>query len=61
MTAVMRWGFAVGQNELPAAYSGLFIGQVQHLLKDGGIKKSQWLRYVWNSRDRVRITAGLGD
>ena len=60
MTAVMRWGFAVGQNELPAAYSGLFTGQVQRLLKYDRITKAQWLISIWNTRDGVKISAGLG-
>ena len=60
MTASIQWEFAVGQNVLPAAYSGLFAGQVQRILKDRGINKSQWLSSAWNARDLVRITAGLG-
>ena len=39
MTAVIQWEFLVGPNGLPAAYSGLFIEQVQHLLKDEVITK----------------------
>ena len=60
MTAVIRWEFSVGQNRLPASYSGLFTGQVQRLLKDDDINKSQWLCYVCNTRYRVMIKADLG-
>ena len=55
MTMVIRWGFAVGQNGLPATYSELFTGQVQRLLKDDGITKYQCLCSIWN------ITIGIQD
>ena len=61
MTAAIRWEFSVGQNVLPVAYSGLFTGQVQRLLKDDSITKAQCILSVWNARDWVRIKSGLGD
>ena len=60
MTATIRWEFTVGQNGLPTTYSGLLTGKVQRLLKDDGITKYQWLRSIWNTHDRVQITASLG-
>ena len=59
-TTATRWEFVLCKNGLPAAYSGLFTGQLQHILKDERITKSQWLRFVYNSRYWVRITEGLG-
>ena len=56
----IRWEFSIGQNRLPMAYSVLFTGQVQRLLKYDGINKNKWLISVWNAQDWVRITAGLG-
>ena len=60
INATRWWEFAVGQSGLPAAYSGLFTGKIQRLLKDDGTTKSQWIRYIWNVRDLVRIRSGLG-
>ena len=60
ITAVIWWEFAVGQNWLPATYSSLFTGKVQHIFNDDRITKSQLLIEIWNSRDRVRIKEGLG-
>ena len=60
MTAAIWWEFEVGQNELPAEYSGLFSGQVQRLLKDDDITKYQWLSSVCNTWDHIRIKSGLG-
>ena len=60
MTAVIQWEFSVVQNGLPVAYLVLLTGQIQRLLKDDSIAKSQWIRSVWNARGCVRITAGLG-
>ena len=60
MTADIRWEFAAGQNLLPAAYSGLFIGKFQYLLKYDGITKSKWLSSAWKAWDWVMITEGLG-
>ena len=40
-TTAIQWEFAVGKNELPAAYSGLFTGQVQCLFKDDVITKAK--------------------
>ena len=61
--------FEVHSNESACRKSGrlgleqvsfLFIGQVKRILKYDGITKAQWIISVWNSRNRVRITAGLG-
>ena len=59
MTAAIWREFSVGQNILPVAYSGLFTGKFQRLLKDDGITKSQWIRSVCNAQDQVMITSGL--
>ena len=60
MTAAIQWEFAVGQNGLPLAYSGLFTGQVQCLLEYDRIIKALWISSVWNDKYRVRTTSGLG-
>ena len=60
MTAEIEWEFAVGKNGLPAAYSGLFTGKIQRLLKNNGNTKARCIIYVWKKRYQVRITEGLG-
>ena len=61
MTEAIRLEIEVGQNVLPAAYSGFFTGQVQRLLNDDGITKAQCISYVLNTRDWVRIKLDLGE
>ena len=55
----IRYEYAVGQNDLPQLYSGLFRQNISSILAKTVTSKLQWLDSVWSARDFLRQSQHL--